>query len=168
MATPLSCILPLTSDTSPAAILGALSKLNTKTTEALTRVNTVHFARFLLLDGSTPDLRPVFDGSGGPYRLAILTEYDGTFDRYIRDFAAYLSDVFGTILAHTEGWSRPTTLACEEDIAAFVEFVRSHDLAQITPNKELSMFSAYPTTVAEILAGDQNTTLRVTPYTPYS
>jgi hypothetical protein len=150
MVNPLTCILPLKAGVNPLEVLGALAELNDKTQQALSAVGTVHFARFALLDASTPTLNPQLDGSGGPYKLAIITEYDGDFDRYIRDFAAYLPDVFGEILAVTEDWTEAPDLSTAHSVDVFVEYVRAHDLAQITPNQELSLFRAYSTPVADI------------------
>jgi hypothetical protein len=151
MVKPLTCVLPLRAGVKPLAVLATLAELNDQTREALTAVGTVHFARFVLLDASTAELSPRLDGSGGPYKLAIITEYDGEFEQYIRDFAAYLPEVFGEILAVTEDWTLAPDLSTAASIGAFVEYVRAHDLAQLSPNKELAMFAAYTTPVAEIV-----------------
>lgn len=152
MVNPLTCVLPLRPSVEPAVVLGVLARLNTRTQAALDAVGTVHFARFVLLDSSADNLSPRLDGTGGPYKLAIVTSYDGDFDKYIRAFAAYLPDVFGEILAVTADWPHDTDLSTGANVDAFVEYVRTHDLAQITPNRELSMYRAYETPVTEILA----------------
>src|SRR5919202_3359272 len=56
---------------------------------ALTRIATVHFARFVFLENNT--------------KLAVITAYDGDFETYINEFVNEIGDVFNGLLAHMDG-----------------------------------------------------------------
>jgi hypothetical protein len=76
-------------------------------------IGTVHFARWVIL----PDY-----GEGGG--LLFATNYDGTFDDYIRDFAERASDSFEAIYSNCVGW--PAGGAT--DLEAFRAYIRAHEL----------------------------------------
>ena len=69
---------------------------------ALDVIGTVHFARFVLLANNT--------------QLAILTTYDGDFDRYIADFAQHIGGVFDQLFAHI---SDAPPLPVNKNVAVF-------------------------------------------------
>jgi hypothetical protein len=78
----------------------------------LDNVGTVHFARFLLLDGY----------------ICMISVYDGDFSNYIRDFIATIGSVFDVVLSQVEGGEalKPTTHKVDE----FIDWVHKHDLFQ--------------------------------------
>jgi hypothetical protein len=148
MANPLTLLMPVIPGTDPAAIAAAIGNHQAEIDKALTEVGTVHYARFLLLDRSAPNLLP---GAGtGPFVLAVITEYDGDFTAYIQDFVAQLGDVFDALLAFTVGGAAVTPV--KDHIAAFTAYIQANDASQHPPNKG-GLYQAYPLTVQQILAG---------------
>ncbi|BDI31087.1 hypothetical protein CCAX7_31380 [Capsulimonas corticalis] len=96
--------------------------------QALNSVGTVHFARFVFLDNNT--------------KLGIITTFDGSFEKYIRDFAEKLGPIFDMIHVHMID-SPP--LPVKEHPDEFLQYVRDHD---VTP---VAFYSAYPSlTVLDI------------------
>jgi hypothetical protein len=87
---------------------------------SLNRLGTVHFARFVFL---------------GDDQLAVITTYDGDFDTYINDFIDEIGDVFNALLEHVDA----TLVPVQSHRAAFLKFVRDHDLRCVGP-----FYSAYP------------------------
>jgi len=87
---------------------------------SLNRLGTVHFARFVFL---------------GDDQLAVITTYDGDFDTYINDFIDEIGDVFNALLEHVDA----TLIPVQSHRAAFLKFVRDHDLRCVGP-----FYSAYP------------------------
>lgn len=146
MANPLTLLMPIIPGTSPLEIGAALAKYNNEINQALTSIGTVHYARFLLLDRSTPNLQP--GGSSDQLVLAVITEYDGSFQAYIGDFVSQIGDVFNALLAFVVGGSAVTPV--QSNTAAFMAFVTANDASQHQPNTGL--YSAYPQTVQQILA----------------
>ncbi len=148
MANPLTLLMPITPGTDPSAIAAVLAKAQPQTHAALTAIGTVHYARFLLLDTSVPNLQP---GAGaGPYVLGVVTDYDGDFDAYIQDFVAHLGTVFDALLAFTVGGPAVTPVA--DHVAAFTAYVQKHDASQHPPNPGL--YQAYPQTVQQVIASN--------------
>ena len=96
---------------------------------ALTKVGTVHFARFVFLSQT---------------QLAVITSYDGDFDVYIKAFTHYLGDIFDALLSHM---SDAPPLPVKDNIAKFLAYVKENDRSHDQP-----LYSAYPTlSVADIL-----------------
>ena len=89
---------------------------------ALTKLNIVHFARFVFLEKNT--------------KLAVITTYDGTFEDYINDFIDEIGDVFNALLAHM---SDAPLLPVQQHRQEFLDYVRANDLRCIEP-----FYSAYP------------------------
>lgn len=116
---------------------------------ALATVGTVHYARFVLLDASSPTLLPSAT-STGPFKLAVITTYDGDFDLYIQDFVAQLGDVFDDLLALTTDGA--SLVPVKDHVAQFTAWIASHDASQQPPNSILQQYAAYPYTVQQILA----------------
>jgi hypothetical protein len=96
---------------------------------SLNRLGTVHFARFVFL---------------GDDQLAVITTYDGDFDTYINDFIDEIGDVFNALLEHVDA----TLVPVQSHRAAFLKFVRNHDLRCVGP-----FYSAYPQRTALDIVG---------------
>jgi|tagenome__1003787_1003787.scaffolds.fasta_scaffold20967172_3 hypothetical protein len=97
---------------------------------ALDKIGTVHFARFVIIDED---------------RLAVITTYDGDFERYIMDFVDYIGPVFDDLLPHMVD---APELPVEQHRQGFLDYVRRRDLTCVPP-----FYSAYSTrTVQDILA----------------
>ncbi len=79
----------------------------------LSNVGTVHFARFVVIDGN----------------LCVFTEYDGDFGAYIRDFIASLGSTLDAIMACVKD---PPPTPVSQYPEEFVEWVRERDAFQLT------------------------------------
>ncbi len=90
----------------------------------LDEVGTVHFARWVIL--------PDYGEEGG---LLFASNYDGSWEDYIEDFAKKAADSFQLIYDNCVGWPEGGV----SDFAAFKEFIRAHELA---PEVD---YRAYPT-----------------------
>lgn len=98
-------------------------------------IGTVHFARWVIL--------PDYGEDGG---LLFATNYDGSFDDYIRDFAEQAPDSFEAIYSNCVGWPEGGAT----DLEAFKAFIRAHALVADV------YYRAYPTaTVREVKSGLQ-------------
>jgi hypothetical protein len=87
--------------------------------EAVLQIGTVHEARFVLFDNDT--------------RLMFCSSFDGTWDKYIDDFATtYISNIFEAVFSHTEGWP-----GLKDTDAA-------KDWFQAQSEEAATYFSAYP------------------------
>ena len=101
---------------------------------ALDKIGTVHFARFVFLEHNT--------------RLAVITTYDGDFEKYIMDFVDDIGDVFNMLLKFM---ADAPTLPVQEHREEFLEYVRSHDVGCVGP-----FYSAYArSTVLDIQAASE-------------
>src|SRR5215213_11331876 len=96
---------------------------------ALNRLGTVHFARFVFL---------------GDDQLAVITTYDGDFEQYISDFIEEIGDVFNALLQHVDA----TLVPVQSHRAEFLKFVQDHDLRCVGP-----FYSAYPQRTALDIVG---------------
>lgn len=97
---------------------------------ALTRLGTVHFARFAFLDSD---------------QLAVITTYDHDLEKYLNEFINEIGDVFNTLLGYVE---EAPPLPVQTYRQEFIEYVRAHDRRCVGP-----FYSAYPDrTVLDILA----------------
>src|SRR5271165_2936192 len=147
MANALTLLMPVVANTSPATIAEALAAQQSAIETGLTKVGTVHFARFLLLDSSQPNLQPT-GSSSDTLVLGVITEYDGDFDAYIQDFVDQIGGVFNALLPVVVGGEKLTPVA--DNVAAFTAFIQQNDASQ--NQSEPSLYSAYPQTVQQILA----------------
>jgi hypothetical protein len=112
--------------------LQALPREENPVITALDSLGTVHFARFVFLDDE---------------RLAVITTYDGDFERYIMDFVDHIGPVFDQLLRHVVD---PPPLPVQQHPDAFLDYVRRHDLGCVG-----HFYSAYPTrSVLDIRADD--------------
>ena len=134
---PLTLVMSIKAPADFAQLSGLLQKIQSAPPEknpiwlALTKLNTVHFARFVFLEHNT--------------RLAVITTYDGSFDTYINEFIDEIGDVFNALLAHM---SDAPPLPVQQNRQAFLDYVKKNDLRAIEP-----FFSAYPkATVLDIHA----------------
>ena len=98
-------------------------------------IGTVHFARWVIL--------PDYGDEGG---LLFASDYDGTWDEYIEDFAKKATESFQLIYDNCVGWPEGGAT----DIPAFKEYIQAHDL---TPDV---YYRAYPmATVRQVQSGLQ-------------
>ena len=135
MASPLTLMLPVIPGTDLTTLSETLGKSNADLDAALTSIGTVHYARILLLDASTPNLQPG-GKSTDSYVIAVITEFDGSFSAYIGDFVAKVG--------------RQALIPVANNVAAFGDFIALNDASQHAPN--VNLFQAYTATVQEILA----------------
>ena len=148
MASPLTLLMPIIPGTDPTKIAATLAGAQARIDQALTSIGTVHYARFLLLDRSTANLQPG-GASADQLVLAVITEYDGSFNAYIGDFVSQIGDVFNALLQFVVGGQAVTPV--QDNVNAFIAFVTANDASQHQPNTGL--YQAYPnTTVQQILA----------------
>ncbi|HYR11004.1 MAG TPA: hypothetical protein VEQ60_24705 [Longimicrobium sp.] len=147
MASPLTLLMPIIPGTNLVELAATLAKYQAEIDQALTSIGTVHYARFLLLDRSVANLQPG-GGSSDELVLAVITEFDGSFQAYIGDFVAQIGDVFNALLQFVVGGSAVTPV--QNNVAAFSAFVSANDASQHQPNEGL--YQAYPQTVQQILA----------------
>ena len=134
---PLTLVLPIRPDAG-AALRAEVDRLQALPPEenpviaALEAIGTVHFARFVFLDDE---------------RLAVITTYDGDFERYIMDFVDHVGPVFDVLLQHV---ADPPPLPVQQHPEEFLAYVRRHDLGCVG-----TFYSAYPTRpVVDIRADD--------------
>jgi hypothetical protein len=134
---PLTLVMTIKSAADSQALAALLHKIQSAPPEqnpvwaALTKLNTVHFARFVFLENNT--------------KLAVITTYDGSFEDYINEFIDEIGDVFNALLSHMSG---APPLPVQQNRQAFLDYVRANDLRAIEP-----FYSAYPkATVLDIKA----------------
>ena len=127
----LTLVLTLKSPADYDALVGILPIVKGQVDNAFAQLKTVHFARFVFLDKNT--------------KVAIITEFDGDFDKYIQDFAQALGPVFDTLFEHTVE-APPLPVEDPQNTPAFIEISKKYN---VTP---AYFYSAYPDlTVIDIL-----------------
>jgi hypothetical protein len=149
MANPLTVVLELKPGIGVAQVSELIDKYQPTIDQGLERVGTVHNARFVVFDTSSPNLLPK-DKSRGPFKISVITAYDGDFDAYIRDFVTYIADVFDVLLPVVVGGDSLVPVA--RHVEAFTEFLAKNDAAQHPPNSGFRMYNAYPYTVQQVKA----------------
>ena len=147
MASPLTLLMPVIPGTNLQTLGAAIAQYRPQLNAALTSIGTVHYARTMLLDASTPNLQLGMNPNDS-YVLAVITEYDGSFEAYIGDFVSQVGTVFDALLQFVVGGAAVTPVA--NNVAAFQAFVTANDASQHAPNT--GMFEAYDFTVQTILA----------------
>ncbi len=147
MANPLTLLMPIKEGITPADVIGLIRGQQDKIDEALISVGTVHFARFLLLDRSSPTLQ-VTATSTGPYVLGVITEFDGKFEVYVQAFINQVGAIFDALLSLTSDGA--DLVPVSKHVKKFNAYVKAHDLSQM-PNGP-GLFSAYELTVQQIRA----------------
>lgn len=93
-------------------LVQALFNATTEVIAGLNNVGTVHFARFVLIDGN----------------LCMISVYDGDFRSYIRDFIASIGDVFDQIVAQVKD---PPPTPVGKHVEEFIDWVHAHDAFQM-------------------------------------
>lgn len=149
MANPLTLVMPLATGADLEKLQAALAGSQEEIDKALETIGTVHFARFVLFDASAPNLQPKAGGKG-PFGLAVITEYDGDFNRYIQDFVNQLGPVFDVLLSFTADGS--ALIPVSQNVEKFTNYIAANDASQNPPNSNFRLYSAYPYTVQQILA----------------
>jgi hypothetical protein len=128
MQNPLTLVMPIKSPEDFEKLHQTLMQVQAAPPEqnpimvALNKIATVHFARFVFLENNT--------------RLAVITTYDGDFDRYINDFVDNIGHVFDMLL---QFMADAPPLPVAEHREEFLQYVRDHDLRCVEP-----FYSAYP------------------------
>jgi len=126
-ATPLTLMMDIKSPQDFGALKALLDAIQSSPPDrnpirvALDKLGLVHFARFFFV---------------GEEKLAVVTSYDGSFDDYISAFVRDIGEVFDKLLDHVKD---APPLPVSEHPAAFLAYVKSHDLKCIPP-----FYSAYP------------------------
>lgn len=154
MANPLTLVMPLEDGVNLNELAKALAGAADTINAALTAIGTVHFARFVLLDASTPNLQ--LGSATGPFKLAVITEYDNDFNSYIQDFVNQIGGVFDALLAFTADGK--SLVPVSENVAAFTAYVAKNDASQHLPPGVNRLYSAYNVSVQAILAAYPPTT----------
>jgi hypothetical protein len=149
MANPLTLILPMKEGIELQQLGGLIAMTESTVVEALKAIGTVHYARFVVFDPSTPNLQP---GPTGPYKMAIITTYDDDFDTYIQDFVNHIGVIFDTLMSMTSDGA--ALVPVSQNVAAFTEYVSRNDASRNAPNRDFTFLSAYPCTVQQVLAAD--------------
>lgn len=90
-------------------------------TVALNKLGNVHFARFVLL---------------GNDQIAVITTYDGHFDKYINEFVNEIGDVFNDLLKHA---ADAPPLPVQTYRQEFLAYMRKIDRSCVG-----TFYSAYP------------------------
>lgn len=142
---PLTAILPINATASIEELLGALAKSQTVIDNALNAVGTVHFARFVLFDASSPTLQPAPQPpwtNTGQFKISVITEYDGGFVPYIQAFVNQLGDIFNLLLKFTSDGQ--DLIPVQNNVEGFTAYVLAHDASQQPPNSGFGLYSAYP------------------------
>ena len=127
VAKPLTLVMTIKSADDYQKLIALLEQLQSLPADknpisiALTKIATVHFARFVFLDSE---------------RLAVITTYDGDFDDYIAGFVREIGHVFDQLSVHMQD---APPLPVEKNSDAFLDYVKSHDLKCMPP-----FYSAYP------------------------
>jgi hypothetical protein len=146
---PLTLIMPLKQGVGLGQLQQVLAQQQGAIDHALGVVGTVHYARFVLFDSSSPNLQPL-PSSTGPFQLAVITTYDGDFNIYIQDFVKELGPVFDALLTLTSDGG--DLVPVKDHVTQFTAWVAANDASQQPPNNQFSQYAAYPYGVQKILA----------------
>jgi hypothetical protein len=127
VASPLTLVMDSKSPQDHAALKALVDKLQSlppgqnPIAVALTKLKTVHFARFVFLND---------------HQMAVITTYDGRFEDYIDSFVNTIGPIFDQLLSHMKD-APPLPVA--QHRFEFLEYVKQHDLTCVPP-----FYSAYP------------------------
>ncbi|MFN2606631.1 MAG: hypothetical protein ABR511_01855 [Acidimicrobiales bacterium] len=150
MANALTHIVPLKEGANLRQLQAVVDGNQQAIDDALKEIGTVHDFRFVFFDASQPNLQPT-STSTGPYALGVITTYDGSFDSYIQDFTRFLAPVFDALLPATVDGA--ALVPVKDHVQELTEWIRKNDAAQNPPNDQFTLYTAYPFTVQQILAG---------------
>lgn len=155
---PLTFVMPLKKGTTYDGVLALQQTLvagQAAVKAALAGAGTVHFARFVLFDASSPTLQPQ-KGSKGPFSVAVITEYDGSFETYATYFAQHLGPIFEDLLKLSDDGAQLVPIA--DHIEEFIDYTLAHDASQQGVNKAQELFLySYNDTVKRIVNALQKT-----------
>lgn len=151
MANALTHIAPLKPGANLQGLQETLFKSREMRDHALKEIGTVHDFRFVVFDASSPNLLP-HPSSNGPFFIAVITTYDGSFEAYIQDFVRFIAPVFDALLPNTVDGG--DLVPVKDNVEGLIEWVRKYDASQQPPNNQFRFYTAYPYTVQQILAAD--------------
>ena len=123
MQNTLCLVLTLKSPVDYDALVAILPIVKGQVDNAFAQLKNVHFARVVFLDDNT--------------KVAVITEFDGDFDAYVRDFAQALGTVFDTLFEHTVE-APPLPVEDPQNQQAFIDFSKKYHIAPAY------FYSAYP------------------------
>jgi hypothetical protein len=142
VANPLTLVMTIKSKDNYEQLKALLQNLQSQPAEknpitvALDELSTVHFARFVFLNER---------------QLAVITTYDGSFERYIDAFVNKIGKVFDMLLEHMVD---APSLPVESNREEFLQYVEKNDLKCVG-----TMYCAYPnSTVVDILTMERQRT----------
>jgi hypothetical protein len=112
--------LPIKSSLAYAEVQLLLRVRAHRTQKDLALVGTLHFAQFVPL---------------GSNRVGFFTVYDGSFEKYIEDFAKYIGPVFDLVFKFTKD---PPPSPCQKHVQEFIDFAAGVNRVPI------GFYQAYP------------------------
>jgi hypothetical protein len=107
---PLTLVMPVKSPNHLAAASQLIAKAMPGFCEAAEAIGTIHFARFLAL---------------GTSALAIVSEYDGSFEQHTLDLSTHLGPLFDEILQNVV---HPPRTPVERNRPAFEDWVSARNI----------------------------------------
>ena len=128
---PLTLVMNLKSQADATEVKKMLASFNAKPEgenpvhNALTKIGTVHFLRFVFLS---------------ELQLAVISSYDGDFNTYIKAFTTDLGDIFDVLFSHM---CDPPRLPVKDHLAEFIKYVSANDRSEIGGVRQ-PLYSAYP------------------------
>ncbi|OHX14696.1 hypothetical protein BI347_15175 [Chromobacterium sphagni] len=147
MANPLTLLMPIRQDADLASLADAIRESQPRLRRALASLGTIHYARLLLLDRAAPNLQPGPTPSQN-HVLAIIGEYDGSFDACIVGLAGEAGPIFDTLLQFVEDGAG--LIPAANHVAPLSAFVSRNNASQHAPNQD--QYQAYAATAQEIMA----------------
>ena len=127
--TELTVIAPLKTGAA-ASLRQVLSALQTSPNSPIKKINTIHFARWVIIDNDQ--------------RLLFTSNFDGSWEDYLRDFSQVTPDGMDKIFGHCEGYPAG---GCR-DFEAFKAYVAKYQVPTDL------FYAAYPeSSVAAVLEG---------------
>lgn len=137
VSNPLTLVLNIKSSKDALEVQKYLANPETKAKirNAMIKIGTVHFARFVFLS---------------ELELAVITSYDGDFKTYIQAFSDNLEEIFNKLLQYmhdTQG-----LIPVSENLKSLLNYIKRNDRSYVG-GKLQQQFCAYPTLyVYDILA----------------
>ena len=119
--TELTVIAPLKPGAA-ASLRQVLGALQVSPDSPIKQISTIHFARWVIIDNDQ--------------RLLFTSNFDGSWDTYLRDFSQKTPDGMDRIFGHCDGYPAG---GCR-DFEAFKEYVRKHQVPTDL------FYAAYPET----------------------
>jgi len=107
--TELTVIAPLKAGAA-ASLRQVLNALQTSENSPIKKISTIHFARWVIIDNDT--------------RMLFTSNFDGSWEAYLRDFSQLTPDGMDKIFGHCEGYPSG---GCR-DFEAFKNYVRKYQV----------------------------------------